>query len=118
MVFEQDQNTTALEQFEVNPHDIEMYLDVVFNNHDDPIFVKDNECRLLLVNDAFCQIFNLTRNEIIGKTLAETVPHSERDHFLAIDRLVLDKGEATLSEETLTINGLDTRAILTERIDS
>jgi diguanylate cyclase (GGDEF)-like protein/PAS domain S-box-containing protein len=115
MVFEQDQNTTALEQFEVTPHDIEMYLDVVFNNHDDPIFVKDNECRLLLVNDAFCQAFNLTRNEIIGKTLAETVPPSERDHFLAIDRLVLDKGEAILSEETLTINGSDTRVILTRK---
>ncbi|MBA6335800.1 EAL domain-containing protein [Colwellia sp. BRX8-7] len=115
MVFEQDQNTTALEQFEVTPHDIEMYLDVVFNNHDDPIFVKDNECRLLLVNDAFCQAFNLTRNEIIGKTLAETVPPSERDHFLAIDRLVLDKGEAILSEETLTINGSETRVILTRK---
>ncbi|MBA6350837.1 bifunctional diguanylate cyclase/phosphodiesterase [Colwellia sp. BRX9-1] len=115
MVFEQDQNTTALDQFEVNSHDIEMYLDVVFNNHDDPIFVKDNECRLLLVNDAFCQVFNLTRNEIIGKTLAETVPPSERDHFLAIDRLVLDKGEAILSEETLTINGSETRVILTRK---
>ncbi|MBA6377799.1 MULTISPECIES: bifunctional diguanylate cyclase/phosphodiesterase [unclassified Colwellia] len=115
MVSEQDQNTTALDQFEVNSHDIEMYLDVVFNNHDDPIFVKDNECRLLLVNDAFCQVFNLTRNEIIGKTLAETVPPSERDHFLAIDRLVLDKGEAILSEETLTINGSETRVILTRK---
>ncbi|MBA6354452.1 MULTISPECIES: bifunctional diguanylate cyclase/phosphodiesterase [unclassified Colwellia] len=115
MVFEQDQNTTALDQFEVNSHDIEMYLDVVFNNHDDPIFVKDNECRLLLVNDAFCQVFNLTRNEIIGKTLAETVPPSERDHFLAIDRLVLDKGEAILSEETLTTNGSETRVILTRK---
>jgi diguanylate cyclase (GGDEF)-like protein/PAS domain S-box-containing protein len=115
MVSEQDQNTTALEQFEVNPHDIEMYLDVVFNNHDDPIFVKDNECRLLLVNDAFCQVFNLTRNEIIGKTLAETVYPSERDHFLAIDRLVLDKGEAILSEETLTIDGSETRVILTRK---
>jgi PAS domain S-box-containing protein len=115
MVSEQDQNTTALDQFEVNSHDIEMYLDVVFNNHDDPIFVKDNECRLLLVNDAFCQAFNLTRNEIIGKTLAETVPPSERDHFLAIDRLVLDKGEAILSEETLTINGSETRVILTRK---
>ncbi|AOW76603.1 diguanylate cyclase [Colwellia sp. PAMC 20917] len=115
MVSEQDQNTTALEQFEVNSHDIEMYLDVVFNNHDDPIFVKDDECRLLLVNDAFCQVFNLTRHEIIGKTLAETVPPSERDHFLAIDRLVLDKGEAILSEETLTINGSETRVILTRK---
>lgn len=67
-------------------NDLEIYLDTVFNNTGDPIFVKDEECRLLLVNEAFCNVFGLPRDEIIGKTLAEKVPLKERDHFLSVDR--------------------------------
>lgn len=106
---------TMLSQFKDRPHDIEMYLKTVFNNIGDPIFVKDEECRLLLVNDAFCSIFGLPRNEIIGKTLAEKVLPSEREHFLAIDKQVLKEGKEILCEETLTTSGVETKTILTRK---
>jgi len=35
-----------------------------------------------LVNDAFCKLFGLSRDDIIGKTLAEDVTPEERGHFL------------------------------------
>jgi diguanylate cyclase (GGDEF)-like protein/PAS domain S-box-containing protein len=94
---------------------IELYLNVIFNNLGDPIFVKNDECKLLLVNDAFCSMFGLPRAEIIGKTLAEKVSPSEQDHFLAIDRRVLQEGIEILCEETLTTEGRDTRTILTRK---
>jgi diguanylate cyclase (GGDEF)-like protein/PAS domain S-box-containing protein len=93
----------------------EIYFNAIFSNIGDPIFVKDDECKLLFVNDAFCNIFSLPRSEIIGKTLAETVPLNERTHFLSIDRQVLKDGKEILCEETLTTNGIQTRTILTRK---
>lgn len=110
MTSDQDNN-----QFEATLHDIEMYLDVVFNIMGDPIFVKDNECRLILVNDAFCSLFSLSKQAILGKTLAEKVPLSEREHFLSIDRKVLREGKDILCEETLTTGGEKTKTILTRK---
>ena len=92
-----------------------MYLNAVFNNAGDPIFVKDEKCRLILVNDAFCSIFGLPRNEIIGKTLAEKVSPIERENFLSSDRQVLKEGKEILCEETLTTSGLPTKTILTRK---
>jgi len=108
MADEQNKDTEKLQ-------DIEMYLEAVFNNTGDPIFVKDEECRLLLVNDAFCKMFGLPRNEIIGNTLAEKVPASERDHFLSIDRQVFEEGKDILCEETLTTAGLQTKTVMTKK---
>lgn len=95
--------------------DTEAYLNAILNNAADPIFVKDSECRLMLVNDAFCTMFGLPRDEIIGKTLAENVPQSEREHFLAIDRQVLKEGKPNLCEESLTVSGMPTKTILTSK---
>ncbi len=111
----ENKDTTLSSQFEEKPQDIEMYLHAVFNNAGDPIFIKDDECRLLLVNDAFCSIFGLPRNEIIGKTLAEKVTPSEREHFLSIDRQVLEEGKEILCEEALTTGDVQTRIILTRK---
>ena len=57
----------------------EKYLDNIINNIGDPFFVKDEQSRILLVNDAFCLLFDLARDNIIGKTLAEDVSPEEKD---------------------------------------
>lgn len=92
-----------------------MYLDAVLDNIEHPVFIKDEESRLILVNDAFCEIFGLPRNEVIGKTLAEHVTPSEKEHFFAIDRQVLKFGEDISIEETLTVRGMQSRTILTKK---
>jgi PAS domain S-box-containing protein len=69
----------------------------------------------LLVNDAFCDIFSLTREQCIGKTLAEHVAENESDSFLAIDKNVIETGEENLSQETLTVRDLGTRVISTKK---
>ncbi len=108
-------DSARLNPFDEKLHDIEMYLNAVFNNTGNPIFVKDDQCRLLLVNDAFCNIFGMSKEEIIGRTLAEQVLPDEQDHFLSIDRKVLTEGKEILCEETLTPIGEQTRTILTRK---
>ena len=64
MTLEKKRNTALLSPFDDNLHDIEMYLNVAFNSTGDPIFVKDEECRLLLVNDAFCQLIGVAKSDV------------------------------------------------------
>jgi PAS domain S-box-containing protein len=93
----------------------EYYYNSILNNIGDPVFVKDDQSRLLIVNDAFTEIFNLHRNDIIGKTLAEEVSPEERESFLKIDKQVLEDGIENINEEALTIRGGETRTISTRK---
>lgn len=87
----------------------------ILNNMGDPVFVKDQQSRLLIVNDAFCELFNLSREKIIGKTLAEDVSPEERAVFFNIDKQVFKTGEENINEESLTVRGGETRIILTRK---
>ncbi len=81
----------------------------------DPIFVKDADHRVILANRAFCDIFALDVDSVIGMTLAEHVPADERARFLAVDREVLDTGIPHVCEETLTVQGRGVRSIVTSK---
>ena len=93
----------------------EKYLENILNNIGDPVFVKDDQSRMILVNDALCSIFNTTKENIIGKTLAENVPSEERDRFLSNDRHVLNTGIENVNEETVNLNSIETRSISTKK---
>ncbi len=90
-------------------------INAIMNSMGDPVFVKDDKSRLLLVNDAFCEIFGLSRAEILGKTLAEDVPPDERESFLKIDMQVLSDGKENVNEESLTVRGREAIFISTRK---
>ncbi|GAB2683559.1 bifunctional diguanylate cyclase/phosphodiesterase [Aliiglaciecola aliphaticivorans] len=115
MTSNKPKNAPPLHQFFEKPREIEKYFNAAFNITGDPLFVKDQECRLLLVNDAFCKLFGLTRKEVLGKTLEERVTAKERAHFLTIDKEVLKTGKEILCEETLTVEGNEEKTILTKK---
>ena len=87
----------------------------ILNSIGDPVFVKDDQSRLVLVNDAFCKVFGRPRAEIIGKTLAEDVSPEEREHFLKVDKEVIVTGEERIVEESLTVRGGATKTISTRK---
>ena len=91
------------------------YLNNMLNNIGDPVFVKDHESRLILVNNAFCEIFDISREEALGKTLAETVPDKEKEAFLSIDKQVISTGIENVNEECLTIIEKETKTISTKK---
>ena len=93
----------------------EYYFKSILNNIGDPVFVKDDQSRLVIVNDAFCNIFGLERETIIGKTLAEDVHEGERESFLKIDKEVIESGVENINDETLTVRGGQTRSISTRK---
>ncbi|MFV9549887.1 PAS domain S-box protein [Algibacter sp. PT7-4] len=91
------------------------YLNNIINNIGDPVFVKDDQSRMILVNNALCDIFNLTRENILGKTLAENVPPEERERFLQNDKQVIKTGIESITEETVSLNKAETRTISTKK---
>ncbi len=93
----------------------EKYYHTILNNMGDPVFVKDEQSRFLLVNDAFCSTLGLTRDEIINKTLAENLPSDEMDHFFKIDKVVLTNGLENSCEEPLTVKGGRTLTVSTRK---
>ncbi len=105
---------TARKQAEAALRDEQERIITILNTVGDPIFVKDNDHRILLANRAFYNMFGLDESAVIGKTLAENVPEDERAHFLAVDRQVLDSGIPDLREETLTVGNF-TRTIVTRK---
>ncbi|MGL1886018.1 MAG: PAS domain S-box protein [Reichenbachiella sp.] len=93
----------------------EKYYENIINSMGDPVFVKDAQSKLLLVNDAFCETFDRPRDEIIGKTLAKDVPANEWEQFLKIDKQVLLDGKDNINEEPLTLKGGKTRTVSTRK---
>jgi PAS domain S-box-containing protein len=67
-----------------------------------PLFVKDEQHRLVIVNDAFCALLGRSRDSIIGCTDFDFVPAEEARVFQAKDKVVLETGAPDENEEPLT----------------
>lgn len=67
-----------------------------------PIFVKDEQHRLVVVNDAFGALLGRSRDEIVGRTDFDFVPAEEARIFQAKDKVVLRTGVPDENEESLT----------------
>lgn len=108
------QDITQRKRYEIAIKDEKERISTILNLIGDPIFVKDDNHRFTLANKAFYQMVGLDEQNVIGKTLAEDIPQAEMEHFLRIDRHVLETGIPDIREEELTINN-KTRTIITSK---
>lgn len=91
------------------------YLDKIINSIADPIFVKDREHRLVLVNDAECALAGRSREEMIGRTDYEFFDKDEVRVFWEIDEIVFETEQENLNEEEITDAHGRKRALLTKK---
>jgi PAS domain S-box-containing protein len=91
------------------------FLDKIINTIGDPIFVKDEAHRLILVNDAECALTGRPRQEVIGRDDHAFFPKEQVDYFWERDNLVLETGEEDVSEELITDAGGKLRVIVTKK---
>jgi PAS domain S-box-containing protein len=78
------------------------FLTHIINSISDPIFIKDRQHRWVLLNDAFCKLMGLERQELMGKSDRDFFPAAEADVFWAKDELVFTTGVPNENEESLT----------------
>jgi len=87
----------------------------IINNIGDPVFVKDHNSLFHIVNDAFCKLIGLSRDAILGKSLAENISEEEMTKFIRIDKDVILTGNENINDESLTILGGETLTISTRK---
>lgn len=77
------------------------YLETLFNTIPDPFFVKDRQHRWVLVNEAFTRVLQTTKENILGKSIADFFPADQSARIDAEEDKIFETGEAATSEEML-----------------
>ena len=92
------------------------FLDRVINAIADPVFVKDDKRRFVLVNDALCAIVGRPRERLLGEDGDDMFPADQVDVFRKMDARVYDTGEENLNEESLSnLTSGEVRTIVTRK---
>lgn len=103
------------EQVRVQTQELEKeFLDSVINGVAEPLFVKDEEHRWIVLNDAFCQMLGKPRDELLGKSDYEFFPKEQADTYWSQDASVLKSTDVEINEEELK-SGDTTRQVLTSK---
>lgn len=90
-------------------------LQTIVNAVPNSVFLKDSRHRMVLVNDAHCELMGRTRTEILDRTDEAYVPQEQRDVFWKIDDEIFATGRANENEEVLTDGTGALRVVLTRK---
>ena len=74
----------------------------VVNSVQSPMFVKDEQLRFVLTNEAFNRLLGRLKDSLIGLTDYDVAPREQAAFFQEIDRKVLATGAPHETEEALT----------------
>ena len=66
-----------------------------------PLFVKDRNLTYVAVNKAYCTLRGMTPEDLLGKSLFDTMPAALAARFDAVDRQVMNSGLAVTVTENL-----------------
>ncbi|MEM5789592.1 MAG: PAS domain S-box protein, partial [Syntrophobacteraceae bacterium] len=109
------EDVTSHRQTEEALRESREFLEKIINSISDPIFVKDRQHRLVLVNDAECVLAGRRREEILGRTDYDFFPKEQVDIFWEKDETVFETGEENENEEQITDGRGLTRTIITKK---
>lgn len=79
----------------------EQFLNNILNSIPDPIYVKDQQHRWIILNDAFCQYIGHSREELIGKCYDQFLPKEEAEKYREKDELVFLTNTSSEIQKTL-----------------
>lgn len=91
------------------------FFKAILNTIADPVFVKDDQHRWVLLNDAYCEFFGAKREDLIGKSDYDFFPGEQAKTFWAMDLAVLESGRTNENEELFTDRYGVTHTIVTRK---
>ncbi len=91
------------------------FFEGVLNRIADPVFVKDRQHRLVVVNEAECRLAGRERAELVGKTDHDFFPEEQVNVFWQQDDLVFETGRESVNEEAITDAAGVLRTIVTKK---
>lgn len=89
-------------------------LQAILNAIPNPVFLKDRAHRVVLVNDAFCQLLGRPRTALLN-TIEEHLPKEQLAVFWSIDDRVFETGVPNENEEVLSDSTGALHVILTRK---
>ncbi len=78
------------------------FLNNIIDSVPEPIFVKDSQHRWIILNDACCKFYDITRYRLLGKTDYDFFRKEEADIFWEKDEAVFMSGVESVNEEKYT----------------
>jgi PAS domain S-box-containing protein len=91
------------------------FLEQIVDAIADPIFVKDEDHRWIMINQALCTFMGHPREELLGKSDYDFFPKEEADVFWAKDEEVFASGVTNINEESFTDGEGTTHTIVTKK---
>ena len=99
----------------LDPGDRNELLDRIVEAIADPVFVKDEQHRWIIVNEAFSKFMGHPREELLGRSDYDFFPKEQADTFWAKDEEVFADGGVNINEEPLTDADGKTHIIVTKK---
>jgi len=81
----------------------------------DPIFVKDQDHRLVYINKAECEMAGVPRQDMLGRTDYDFFPKQQVDIFWKQDDWVLQTGLESINEEEITTATGNVHTVVTKK---
>jgi len=78
------------------------FFEEILDHIKDPVFVKDDQHKFILLNNASCDFFGIDRDEILGKTDFDVFPENEASIYREKDIEVFNSGIANKNIESFT----------------
>jgi two-component system cell cycle sensor histidine kinase/response regulator CckA len=91
------------------------YLNQIINCIADPIFVKDDQHRFLLINDAFCAFCKIPKEELLGKTDSDLLPKHVADSIWEMEEVVYQTGKESETEDNLADGRGDNHVVMVKK---
>ena len=92
-----------------------LFIESILGALPNPVFVKDERHRWVLLNDSVCRLMGTDRAHLLGKSDYEFFPKAEADVFWAKDDAVFATGELNENEEAFTDAAGRAHVILTRK---
>ncbi len=81
------------------------FAQIIIDSLPNPLFIKDEKHRYVLVNAAFETMMNANHSELIGKSDYDFLSDEQSEIFWRVDDEVLENGKTNWNEEDLTSKG-------------
>jgi PAS domain S-box-containing protein len=114
-IFSQFQDVTERIEHERELEATRRRLEAILENTTMPMFMKDDEGRYIFVNQGHRELFDITDEEVVGRTDHDLFPREMAEGVARNDRRVLRTGEPLEVEERITVDG-EQRTFLSSKV--
>ncbi len=92
------------------------FLDLVIDNINDPLFVKNRKHEFVMVNEAYCDFMGYKREFLLGKTALDIFGAEKGQRFVNEEENLFIKRIPSIIEDEITTVGKGTKAYLKRKV--